>query len=242
MTMLSIKNLSYIVEPGQKTVLDDISCDFEDGKFIVITGENGSGKSTLAKTVMGLTKQTSGEIKLSDKNISDLEISERAKLGLSYAFQTPIRFKGVTVASLLQVAATGEDVLDGKIDDKNTRFLEMVGLDPAQYLHREVNNSLSGGELKRIEIASVLARTDSAKVMIFDEPEAGIDLWSLDNLLDVFASLKKSKKDLTIIVISHNAKILKLADRIIVLSHGKIVKDGTRDDILPTILEEKGTK
>ena len=238
--MISIKKMSYIVEPGSKTVLDDISCNFDDGKFIVITGENGSGKSTLAKTIMGLAKATTGEIWLDDQNITNLSISERAKLGLSYAFQTPVRFKGVTVASLLQVAATGEDVLDGKFNDKNSRYLEMVGLDPEQYLHREVDSSLSGGEIKRIEIASVLARADSAKVMIFDEPEAGIDLWSLDNLLGVFTSLKKSGS--TVIVISHNAKILNLADRIIVLSHGKIVQDDARDVILPTILKKEGAK
>ena len=238
--MISIKKMSYIVEPGSKTVLDDISCNFDDGKFIVITGENGSGKSTLAKIIMGLAKATAGEIWLDDKNITNLSISERAKLGLSYAFQTPVRFKGVTVASLLQVAATGEDVLDGKFNDKNSQYLEMVGLDPEQYLHREVDSSLSGGEIKRIEIASVLARTDSAKVMIFDEPEAGIDLWSLDNLLGVFTSLKKSGS--TVIVISHNAKILNLADRIIVLSHGKIVQDDARDVILPTILKKEGVK
>ena len=238
--MISIKKMSYIVEPGSKTVLADISCNFDDGKFIVITGENGSGKSTLAKTIMGLAKPTAGEIWLGDQNITNLSISERAKLGLSYAFQTPVRFKGVTVASLLQVAATGEDVLDGKFDDKNSRYLEMVGLDPEQYLHREVDSSLSGGEIKRIEIASVLARADSAKVMIFDEPEAGIDLWSLDNLLGVFTSLKKSGS--TVIVISHNAKILNLADRIIVLSHGKIEEDGARDVVLPTILKKEGAK
>lgn len=238
--MISVKKMSYIVEPGSKTVLDDISCNFDDGKFIVITGENGSGKSTLAKTIMGLAKSTAGEIWLGDQNITNLSISERAKLGLTYAFQTPVRFKGVTVAGLLQVAATGEDVLDGKFDDKNSRYLEMVGLDPEQYLHREVDSSLSGGEIKRIEIASVLARADSAKVMIFDEPEAGIDLWSLDNLLGVFASLKK--RGSTVVVISHNAKILNLADRIIVLSHGKIVQDDARDVILPTILKKEGAK
>ena len=232
--------MSCVVEPGKKTVLGKISCDFDDGKFIVITGENGSGKSTLAKIIMGLVKPTAGEIWLDNQNITNLSISKRAKLGLSYAFQTPVRFKGVTVASLLQVAATGEDVLDGKFDDKNSRYLEMVGLDPEQYLHREVDSSLSGGELKRIEIASVLARAGSAKVMIFDEPEAGIDLWSLDNLLGVFTSLKKSGS--TVIVISHNAKILNLADRIIVLSHGKIVQDDARDVILPTILKKEGVK
>ena len=218
--MLTVKNLECVID--EKTILSDVSLDFNDGEFIAITGENGSGKSTLAKMIMGLMQPTAGQISLDEKDITKLSISERAQLGITYAFQTPVRFKGVTVASLLQVAATSEDVLDGKFDTKNNKNLEMVGLDPEEYLHREVDASLSGGEIKRIEIASVLARADSAKVLIFDEPEAGIDMWSLDNLLDTLKSLKNNRRDSTIIVISHNPKILEMADRVIILSHGKV--------------------
>lgn len=218
--MLTVKKLECKI--SKKTVLSDVSLDFNDGEFIVITGENGSGKSTLAKIIMGLMQPTAGQISLDEKDITELSISERAQLGITYAFQTPVRFKGVTVASLLQVAATGEDVLDGKFDTKNNKYLEMVGLNPEEYLHREVDASLSGGEIKRIEIASVLARADSAKVLIFDEPEAGIDMWSLDNLLDTLMSLKNNRHDSIIIVISHNPKILEMADRVIILSHGKV--------------------
>ncbi|MBR5647883.1 ATP-binding cassette domain-containing protein [Candidatus Saccharibacteria bacterium] len=220
--MLAIKNIECKLGPEKKTILSDVSIDFSAGEFVAITGENGSGKSTLAKIIMGLIKPTSGKIFLGEKDITDLSISERAQLGVVYAFQTPVRFKGVTVASLLQVAATGEDVLDGKFDGKNAKFLEQVGLDPKEYLTREVNASLSGGELKRIEIASVFARASSAKILIFDEPEAGIDMWSLDNLLDSLKELKKTYRESTIIVISHNAKILEMADRTIVLSHGRV--------------------
>lgn len=218
--MLSVKNLECKI--SNKTILSNVSLDFNDGDFVVITGENGSGKSTLAKMIMGLMQPTAGQISLDEKDITKLPISERAQLGITYAFQTPVRFKGVTVASLLQVAATSEDVLDGKFDAKNNKYLEMVGLNPEEYLHREVDASLSGGEIKRIEIASVLARADSAKVLIFDEPEAGIDMWSLDNLLDTLKSLKNNRRDSTIIVISHNPKILEMADRVIILSHGKV--------------------
>jgi Fe-S cluster assembly ATP-binding protein len=218
--MLTVKNLECVID--EKTILSDVSLDFNDGEFIAITGENGSGKSTLAKMIMGLMQPTAGQISLDKKDITKLSISERAQLGITYAFQTPVRFKGVTVASLLQVAATSEDVLDGKFDTKNNKYLEMVGLNPEEYLHREVNASLSGGEIKRIEIASVLARAGSARVLIFDEPEAGIDMWSLDNLLDTLKSLKNNRRDSTIIVISHNPKILEMADRVIILSHGKV--------------------
>ena len=239
--MLKIKNLTYIAQDNNQKIIDNVSCDFNKGKFFVITGENGSGKSTLAKLIAGLIAPTSGQISLCDTDITNLPIVERANLGISYAFQTPVRFKGVTVASLLQVAATGVDVLDQKISPENTRFLSLVGLSEEQYLHREVNNSLSGGELKRIEIASILARIYNQKsnFTIFDEPEAGIDLWSLDNLLEVFADLKKTHKDITIVVISHNQKILKMADQIVLMSKGKIKQIGTPNEILPTIKEQQ---
>ena len=239
--MLKIKNLTYIAQDNNQKIINNVSCDFNKGKFFVITGENGSGKSTLAKLIAGLIAPTSGQISLGDTDITNLPIVERANLGISYAFQTPVRFKGVTVASLLQVAATGVDVLDQKISPENTCFLSLVGLSEEQYLHREVNNSLSGGELKRIEIASILARIYNQKsnFAIFDEPEAGIDLWSLDNLLEVFADLKKTHKDITIVVISHNQKILKMADQIVLMSKGRIKQIGTPNEILPTIKEQQ---
>lgn len=239
--MLKIKNLTYVAQDNNQKIINNVSCDFNKGKFFVITGENGSGKSTLAKLIAGLITPTSGQISLGDSDITNLPIVERANLGISYAFQTPVRFKGVTVASLLQVAATGVDVLDQKIAPENARFLSLVGLNEEQYLHREVNNSLSGGELKRIEIASILARIYNQKsnFAIFDEPEAGIDLWSLDNLLEVFADLKKTHKDITIVVISHNQKILKMADQIVLMSKGKIKQIGTPNEILPTIKEQQ---
>ncbi len=239
--MLSLKNIEFKPDGKRKPVLNIDTHVFDKG-FTVITGENGSGKSTLAKVIMGLTKPTNGTISFDNQDITNLSVSERAQLGFTYAFQTPVRFKGVTVASLLQVAATGEDELKGRFDAENAKYLEMVGLNPEEYLHREVNNSLSGGELKRIEIASVLARTESSKVLIFDEPEAGIDLWSFDNLIEVFKDLKRTHRKSAIIIISHNEEMLKMADQVLIMSHGKITRTIHRGDAEDIVAEVKKTE
>jgi Fe-S cluster assembly ATP-binding protein len=198
-------------------ILKGISFDIRENELAVITGPNGSGKSTLAKCIMGINKISGGQIIFDDDDITDKAITERAKLGIAFAFQQPVKIKGVTVRDLL-VAAGAE---------KPEKYLEMVGLVPEEYLDREISGSLSGGELKRIEIASVLAR--DSKLMIFDEPEAGIDLWSFDNLVDVF---KKLKKNHSIIIISHQERIIRLADRVLVLEKGKISRECTADEFL----------
>lgn len=214
--MIELKNISYRVGGGKK-IFDDLSLKIPEKKFVVITGPNGSGKSTLAKCIMGINKISGGQIIFDDIDITNEAITERAKLGIAFAFQQPVKIKGVTVKDLL-VAAGAE---------KPEKYLEMVGLAPEEYLDRELSGSLSGGELKRIEIASVLAR--DSKLMIFDEPEAGIDLWSFDNLVDVF---KKLKKNHSIIIISHQERIIKLADKVLVLEKGKISRECTADEFL----------
>lgn len=198
-------------------ILKGISFDIRENELVVITGPNGSGKSTLAKCVMGINKISGGQIIFDDDDITDKAITERAKLGIAFAFQQPVKIKGVTVKDLLVAAGA----------KKPEKYLEMVGLVPEEYLDRELSGSLSGGELKRIEIASVLAR--DSKLMIFDEPEAGIDLWSFDNLVGVF---KKLKKNHSIIIISHQERIIKLADKVLVLEKGKISRECTADEFL----------
>ncbi len=234
--MLEIKDLSYIVdsEDGKKTIIDNISLTIEDGKFTVITGPNGGGKSTLAKLIAGIAKPTSGAILLDGEDITEMSITDRALRGISYAFQQPVKFKGLQVFDLLKIAAGKERNL--KVNDACT-YLSEVGLCARDYINREVNSSLSGGELKRIEIATVLAR--GTKMSVFDEPEAGIDLWSFQNLTRIFENMRKDIKDGSIIVISHQERILKVADEIIVLADGKIVNQGEGADILPQIM---GTK
>ena len=229
--MLSIRNLSLVADNGEekKVILNNINLDIEDSKFIVLTGPNGGGKTTLAKVIMGLVKPTSGQIIYNDVDITDMSITERARLGISYGFQQPPRFKGLKVRDLLELAS-GKDKLS---TTECCMYLNKVGLCAADYIDREVNTSLSGGEVKRIEIATILARNSS--LMIFDEPEAGIDLWSFAKLTETFGDLHKNS-DATMIIISPQERIIGLADEIVVLSGGKVDKRGTKDEVFPSIL------
>lgn len=226
--MLEIKDICFTRD--HKKILDHISLTLDEEKFYVITGPNGSGKSTLAKIIMGITKPDSGTILLNNQDITTLSVDERAKLGLGFAFQQPVRFKGLTVYDLLTIS------VGKKIEKKEAcALLSKVGLCAKEYVDREINSSLSGGELKRIEIATVIAR--NPKVAIFDEPEAGIDLWSFQNLTEVFKDLEKTSKGITL-VISHQERILKIADEIILLEQGKIKKIGSKEEMLQMILSE----
>lgn len=225
--MLEIKNLSFNVESNNEElgIINDVSLSFERGKLIVITGPNGGGKSTIAKLIMGIEKATSGQIILDGEDITNLSITERAKKGIGYAFQQPPRIKGMTVENLLTLA-------HGKplSTDVCCQYLTDVGLCSKDYLNREVDNSLSGGEMKRIEIATLFAR--DLKVSIFDEPEAGIDLWSFGKLNESFKKIHEESNQ-TIIIISHQERILELADEIIVLQDGSVKSHGTKEAILP---------
>ena len=227
--MLQLKNISFSAETedGVKEILKDISMEITDG-FLAITGPNGGGKSTLAKIIAGIIKPTSGKILLDGEDITDLSITERAKKGISFAFQQPVRFKGITVHDLISLAA-GRDVSVGEACD----YLSQVGLCARDYVSREVNASLSGGELKRIEIATVLAR--STKISIFDEPEAGCDLWSFKSLIKVFEKMHDTLGG-SIIIISHQERILNIADKVIVLANGTLAGEGSREEILPELL------
>ena len=220
--MLELKNICFTRD--NKKILDNINLKIDNNKFIAITGPNGSGKSTLVKMIMGIEKPDSGEIIFEGKDITNLEINERAKLGISFAFQQPVRFKGITVYDLLKIAA-GKRITKKEACDT----LSQVGLCAKEYVDREVSSSLSGGELKRIEIASVVLR--EAKLTIFDEPEAGIDLWSFNNLIEVFENLIKTVKGTTVII-SHQERILNIADEIILMKRGKIEKIGNSKEIL----------
>jgi len=227
--MLQLKNISFTAknEDGKKEILKNISMDIDDG-FLAITGPNGGGKSTLAKIIAGIIKPTSGKILFDGEDITDLSITERANRGISFAFQQPVRFKGITVSDLIRLAA-GKDITMSEACD----YLSQVGLCARDYINREVNASLSGGELKRIEIATVLAR--GTKVSLFDEPEAGIDLWSFGNLINVFEKMHDTLGG-SIIIISHQERILNIADCVAVLSAGELKSYGKRDDILPELL------
>lgn len=229
--MLKINHLSFAVEgeSAEKEILHDINLTVESGRFVVITGPNGGGKSTLAKLIAGIEKPTAGQILLDDTDLTSLSVTERARLGVSYAFQQPVRFKGITVLDLLRIAA-GKTMSVGEACE----ILSEVGLCARDYVNREVNGSLSGGELKRIEIATVLTR--GTELSVFDEPEAGIDLWSFQNLISVFERMRQLRSDRTILVISHQERILNIADEIIVLADGKIRSHGSREEILPTLL------
>ena len=230
--MLQIRGLTYEVEEAVETkrILDELDLDIQDGKFTVITGPNGGGKSTLAKLIAGIIKPTSGSIILDGEDITEMNITDRARRGVSFAFQQPVKFKGLEVFDLLKIAAGKETKL--KIDDA-CKYLSEVGLCAKDYINREVNGSLSGGELKRIEIATVLAR--GTKLSVFDEPEAGIDLWSFQNLTRIFENMRKNIKDSSIIIISHQERILKIADEIVVIANGKIKQQGTGTDVLPAL-------
>lgn len=229
--MLEIKNLTFEVEEnkGKKQIINDISLDIPDGKLIVITGPNGGGKSTLARLIAGINMPTSGRIVLGGEDITDKSITERANMGISFAFQQPVRFKGITVLDLIRIASRKQlSVAEA------CTYLAEVGLCAKDYVNREINASLSGGELKRIEIATILAR--GTKLSIFDEPEAGIDLWSFQNLIRVFEHMREEING-SILIISHQERILDIADEIIVLSEGRLTKRGSKEDILPELLK-----
>ena len=230
--MLEIKNLSFSVgEDGdKKEILHDLSLKIDNGKFVVITGPNGSGKSTLARLMMGIEKPTSGKIYFDGQDITDLGITERAKLGISFALQQPVRFKGIRVIDLLRLASGKQLGISEACD-----YLSEVGLCANDYVNREVNSSLSGGELKRIEIATILARKTS--LSIFDEPEAGIDLWSFQNLIRIFEKMREEIAESSIIIISHQERILQIADEIVVLAEGRVQEHGPGKEILPKIMD-----
>ncbi len=235
--MLQVKNLSFSVGPARKrsNILSNLSLNIKPGEFVVITGPNGSGKSTLAKLIMGLEKVTDGQIIFNHQDITDKSITERAQLGITFAFQQPPHFKGVTVKDLLQISATGHETF---LEDNETdyeKLIKTVGLDES-YLEREVNNTLSGGELKRIEIASAIAR--NAQLTIFDEPEAGIDIWSFEKLVQIFKKFRNKAPERALIVISHQQHLIYQADRVIVLEGGLIASQGHPDDVLPQLQEK----
>lgn len=227
--MIELRNITYHVkdEAGEKDVLDNVSLTL-DGHFVALTGPNGGGKSTLAKVIAGIIRPTAGKVLWNGEDITDLSVTERARKGISYAFQQPVRFKGLTVKDLLSIAAGKNATLATACE-----YLSEVGLCARDYLDREVNASLSGGELKRIEIATILAR--GTKLSLFDEPEAGIDLWSFSSLINVFEKMREKTQG-DIIIISHQERILSVADHIVVLANGKVQKCGTREEVLPSIL------
>ena len=229
--MLELKNIRFDVLEGHEEIgiIQDVSFTIPDNKFVVVTGPNGGGKSTLARLIAGIEKPTAGNILLDGEDITDKSITDRARMGISYAMQQPVRFKGIQVLDLLRLAA-GKRV---SVSDA-CQYLSRVGLCAKDYIHREVNASLSGGELKRIEIATVLAR--GTKLSVFDEPEAGIDLWSFQNLIQVFEQMRDSIKDSSILIISHQERILEIADEIIVVADGMIDRQGPRDEILPSLI------
>lgn len=233
--MLELQNLYFQVPSdtgATKEIIHDLSLTFDDHTFIAITGPNGGGKSTLAKLIMGIEKPTSGKILFNGQDITDLSITERANLGISFAFQQPVRFKGIKVKDLIALAA-GKDVKNPNTCD----YLSKVGLCARDYINRDIDASLSGGELKRIEIASIIAR--NTPLSVFDEPEAGIDLWSFNNLIKVFEEMHESS-DNSLIIISHQERILNIADEIVVVADGTVKARGRKDDILPELL--KGTE
>ena len=227
--MLELKDVVFTVDTefGKRNVIDGVSLSVDE-RFVAITGPNGSGKSTLAKLIMGIEKPTSGKIFFNGQDVTELSISDRAKIGIGYAFQQPVRFKGITVRDLIN-AASGKILT---VSDACS-YLSEVGLCARDYVDRECNASLSGGELKRIEIAIALAR--GAKLTVFDEPEAGIDLWSFNSLIKVFEKMYE-KTSGSILIISHQERILNIADRVILIENGKIKKDGTKQEVLPDIL------
>ena len=229
--MLELQHITYTVEneSGQPVdILKDVSLTIDE-RFVAITGPNGGGKSTLAKIIAGIYTPTSGRILLDGEDITDLSITERAKKGVSFAFQQPVRFKGLTVQDLITMAA-GRPITISEA----CNYLSEVGLCAREYIHREINASLSGGELKRIEIAMIMAR--GTKLSIFDEPEAGIDLWSFGNLIQVFEKMHE-KLGGSIMIISHQERILNIADRVIVVANGEVRTEGSREEILPDLLK-----
>ncbi len=229
--MLELKNVSFGVDDteGAKEIIRDISFEVPTNKMVVITGPNGGGKSTLAKLIAGIEWPSEGKIFFEGTDITYMPVTERAKLGIGYAFQTPVKFKGIQVLDLIRIAS-GKKIPMAEACE----YLSAVGLCAKDYIGREVNASLSGGELKRIEIATVLAK--GSKLSIFDEPEAGIDLWSFQNLIEVFEKMRAHIKDSSIVIISHQERILNIADEIIVLKDGKLVSRGPKEEILPSLI------
>ncbi len=225
--MLELKNVSYFRD--NKQILDNISLKIDNSKLVAITGPNGSGKSTLAKIIMGILKPDSGSIFFDGKDITNIGITDRAKLGIGFAFQQPVKFKGLTVRDLIELSS-GNTINVSEA----CNYLSDVGLCAKDYLNREVSNSLSGGELKRIEIAMLAAK--KSKLTVFDEPEAGIDLWSFNSLISVFEKMHSEISDSSIVIISHQEKILNIADEIILLVDGKVQAVGQKEDVLPLLL------
>ena len=228
--MLEFKNVSYVV--GEKEILKDINIKIDD-RFVAITGPNGSGKSTMAKLIAGIIKPTSGRIFMDGLDITDMSITERAKAGVSFAFQQPVRFKGITVKDLISLAAGKKTSVS-----EACAYLSEVGLCAKDYVNREVDASLSGGELKRIEIAMINAR--GTQISVFDEPEAGIDLWSFNNLIKVFENMYERTKGM-IIIISHQERILNIADKIMVISGGVVADYGERERIFPKLMDVRSS-
>ncbi len=230
--MLELKNISFSVEEDGKKIdiLKDVSLTVEDRKFVVITGPNGSGKSTLARIVAGIEKPTAGRILLDGEDVTEKSITERARMGVAFAFQQPVRFKGLEVIDLLRLA-TGKTIsVDAACD-----YLSEVGLCARDYIRREVNASLSGGELKRIEIATVMAR--KARLTLFDEPEAGIDLWSFQNLIEVFENMRRTIQNSSILIISHQERILEIANSIVLIADGQVRGQGSKEEMLPELMK-----
>ncbi|MCM1181937.1 MAG: ATP-binding cassette domain-containing protein [Roseburia sp.] len=229
--MLELRDISYHVDDGNKDIVNHISLTVDE-RFTAITGPNGGGKSTLAKLIAGIIQPTDGRILLDGQDITELSVTDRARLGISFAFQQPVRFKGITVFDLIKLASGKAINIDGAC-----KYLSEVGLCARDYINREVNASLSGGELKRIEIATVIAR--GTKLSVFDEPEAGIDLWSFQNLIKVFERMHEETQG-SIVIISHQERILNIADRIIVIANGEITDEGSKEEVLPALLNGSG--
>ena len=231
--MLELKNISYsVIEDGVTvSILDDVSLEIPNGKLTVITGPNGGGKSTLAKIIAGVLNPTSGRIIFNGEDITEASVTERARKGIGFAFQQPVRFKGIKVFDLIRLAKGAEKVSTGDA----CKYLAAVGLCAKDYINREVNASLSGGELKRIEIATVLAK--NSEMSVFDEPEAGIDLWSFQNLIEVFNAMRENIEGSSIVIISHQERILRIADEIVLVKDGKLAARGTADEIVPMLMK-----
>ncbi len=234
MHMLEFQNVSFLVDQknSQTEIIRNMSFTVETGEFLVVTGPNGGGKSTIARLIMGIEQPSSGRILLDGQDITALNLVERAKRGIGYAFQQPPRFKGLTIRKLLSLAH-GSELDEGACCE----YLSNVGLCSKEYVNREIDNSLSGGEMKRIEIASLMAR--SLRLAIFDEPEAGIDLWSFAMLVETFRTICKGRHD-SVIIISHQERIMHLADRILIVANGSIAEEGERERLLPQLLRELG--